>query len=64
MMPHELVEFLESAFIEEKIDSFARAELAFLVLALATLGSSAFFRFCVALPQFFKAAGMFAVSTH
>ena len=41
----EFVELLEGAFVEQQVDAFAGAELAFLVLALAALGAAAGFGF-------------------
>ena len=64
MVPDELVKFLEGAFIEQEVDSFAGAELAFLMLTLAALGSAAFFRLGVALAKLCEAVCMVTMSGH
>ncbi len=46
-MANEFVELLERAFIEQQVNSFARGELARLVLAFAAFGAAAGFRFRV-----------------
>jgi hypothetical protein len=61
MVPHEFVELLEGAFIEQQVHALARAELAFLVLALAAFCAAASFGFGVAAAKLFKAVEMFAV---
>jgi hypothetical protein len=40
VMPHQLVGFLESTFIEQEIDPLARRELALLMLARTALLTS------------------------
>ena len=61
---HELVEFLEGAFIQQQFDSLARAQLAFLVLAFAPLGSAALLGFLIPAPQFFQPVVVFSQFGH
>jgi hypothetical protein len=49
------VHFLKGAVVEEKLDTFADGEFAFAMLALAALGSAAFFSRGVATAEFFEA---------
>src|SRR5262249_40657518 len=51
---HQLVGLFERAFIEQKLDAFARRHLAFLVLALASLRTAALFGKTIAVPEFGK----------
>ena len=61
LVADELVEFLEGAFVEQQVDALARAELAFLVLALAALRAAAGFGFGVALAELFEPAVAFRI---
>jgi hypothetical protein len=50
-MAHQLVHFLEGAFIQQQVDALARRELAFGVLTLHSLRSAARFGIGVTAPD-------------
>ena len=56
-MLDEFVEFLEGAFVEEEVDAFAGGELAFFVLALAAVGTTAVFSGLMTAAKFGKRQG-------
>src|SRR5947208_16548629 len=53
-MRHQLVHFLERAFVEEPVHTLSRREFAFAVLALAPFRAPAFFRRGVSSPHFLQ----------
>ena len=53
-MPHKFIEFFKRSFVEEKVHSFARGELAGLVFALTALRAAAGFRLGVQALQMFE----------
>ena len=64
MVADKLIELLEGAFVEQKLDALAGAELSFLVLARGALGAAARFGFGVAAAKFFEAVGVVAMGGH
>jgi len=63
-MSDEFVELLESAFVYEQFDAFARAELALFVLALAAFRAAARFGFRIELAKLFETVVVLAGSGH
>ena len=61
MVADKFVELFEGALVQKQVDPFARAELAFLVLAFAAFGAATLFGFGVAAAKLFEAVEMFAM---